>query len=144
MLRLTPMRHGGIAPLGPQRSHLPVALHRFVFAIFGSNTNHQLMKCERNVCLIAFAVAELVICPGLALTAANPPLPLLNEPVDVSGDFRDFSNTYYLADRLAEFNPTNASGKIRYQRAEYFTRQAFDNMPAPKLAVVVPCTKCVY
>jgi alpha-D-xyloside xylohydrolase len=61
---------------------------------------------------------------------ATPPQALLNEPVDVSGDFRDFSNTYYLADRLAEFDPATHSGKIRYQRSEYFTRQAFDNMLA--------------
>jgi alpha-D-xyloside xylohydrolase len=53
---------------------------------------------------------------------------LLNEVIDVSKDFRNFSNTYYLADHLAEFDPGTASGKIFYQRAEYFTRQAFDNM----------------
>ncbi len=53
---------------------------------------------------------------------------LLNEVVDVSKDFRNFSNTYYLADRLAEFDPATASGKITYQRSQYFTRQAFDNM----------------
>jgi alpha-D-xyloside xylohydrolase len=53
---------------------------------------------------------------------------LLNEVVDVSGDFRNFSNTYYLADRLAGFDPATASGRIAYQRSQYFTRQAFDNM----------------
>src|SRR5512136_2113490 len=53
---------------------------------------------------------------------------LLNEVVDVSKDFRNFSNTYYLADRLAEFDPATATGKISYQRSQYFTRQAFDNM----------------
>ena len=66
--------------------------------------------------------------------AVSPALPLLNEPVDVSGDFRDFSHTYYLADRLAEFDPVTHSGKIRYQRAQYVARQAFDNM----LAVLKP------
>ena len=53
---------------------------------------------------------------------------LLNEVVDVSKDFRNFSNTYYLADQLTEFDPATASGKISYQRSEYLTRQAFDNM----------------
>src|SRR5271157_4470791 len=53
---------------------------------------------------------------------------LLNEAVDVSKDFRNFSNTYYLADRLAEFDPATASGKISYQRSQYFTQQAFNNM----------------
>ena len=82
------------------------------------------------------------LCLGVALslaatgrlTAANPPSPLLNEPVDVSGDFRDFSNTYYLADRLADFDPATGNGTIIWQRAQYFTRQAFDNM----LAIVKP------
>jgi alpha-D-xyloside xylohydrolase len=60
--------------------------------------------------------------------------PLLNEPVDVSGDFRDFTNLYYLADKLADFDPATASGKITWQRAAYSTRQAFDNM----LAVINP------
>ena len=54
--------------------------------------------------------------------------------MDVSPDFRDFSDLYYLADKLADFDPATASGKITYQRAEYFTRQAFDNM----LAVIKP------
>jgi alpha-D-xyloside xylohydrolase len=76
----------------------------------------------------------LLICTTCQLIAANPAPPLLNEPVDVSGDFRDFSHTYYLADRLAEFDPATHSGKISYQRAQYFTRQAFDNM----LAVIRP------
>lgn len=59
--------------------------------------------------------------------AANPAPPLLNEPVDVS-DFRDFANTYYLADQLAQFDPATATGKITWQRAEYVTKQAFNNM----------------
>src|ERR1017187_6512417 len=74
------------------------------------------------------------VCVLPLLVAASPALALLNEPVDVGGDFRDFSHTYYLADRLAEFDPATHSGKIRYQRAQYSTRQAFDNM----LAVLRP------
>src|ERR1017187_5691746 len=74
------------------------------------------------------------VCVLPLLVAASPALALLNEPVDVSGDFRDFSHTYYLADRLAEFDPATPSGKIRYQRVQYSTPQAFDNM----LAVLKP------
>src|SRR5262245_29062004 len=66
----------------------------------------------------------------LNLIGANPAPVLLNEPIDVSGDFRDFANTYYVADRLAAFDPTTHSGKITYLRFEYVTRQAFDNMLA--------------
>ena len=55
---------------------------------------------------------------------------LLNEPVDISGDFRNFSNTYYLADSLSSFDPNTGSERLSYKRYEYFTRQAFDNMLA--------------
>jgi alpha-D-xyloside xylohydrolase len=53
---------------------------------------------------------------------------LLNEIVDISKDFRSFTNTYYCADRLAEFDPSTGRGTIRYRRHELLTRQAFDNM----------------
>lgn len=81
------------------------------------------------------------LCAGVALFlttaagfAANPAPRLLNEPVDVSGDFRDFANSYYLADQVTHFDPATASGMISWQRAEYQTRQAFDNM----LGVITP------
>jgi alpha-D-xyloside xylohydrolase len=93
------------------------------------------MKPKRNemmACLVGGLLAG-----ASALNAAVPMPPLLNEPVDVSGDFRDFSNTYYLADRLASFDTNTAAGTIRYQRAQYFTRQAFDNMLA-KIRPVSP------
>src|ERR1700729_4300346 len=53
---------------------------------------------------------------------------VLNVPIDISDDFRDFSNTYYLADSLAKFDPATASGTIVYKRYQYFTRLAFNNM----------------
>jgi len=84
--------------------------------------------------LIVLSVAGMFVGATARLSAANPNLPLLNDPVDVSGDFRDFSDTYFLADKVSEFDPATASGKIVYQRAQYSTRQAFDNM----LAVVKP------
>jgi len=93
------------------------------------------MKNKRNTIV-------MLVCLGTGFwlrgpyesAAANPALPLLNEPIDVSGDFRDFSDLYYLADKLAGFDPATGRGEITYQRAEYFTRQAFDNM----LAVIKP------
>ena len=59
---------------------------------------------------------------------------LLNEPMDISNDFRNFANTYYLADSLSDFNPETASGNLVYRRYEYVTRHAFNNM----LAVLQP------
>ncbi|MCX6237174.1 MAG: alpha-xylosidase [Bacteroidia bacterium] len=53
---------------------------------------------------------------------------LVNEPFDISGDFRNFSNTYYLADSLSAFDPKTGKGEITYRRYEYSTRQAFNNM----------------
>ena len=73
------------------------------------------------------AAAPFALFTAATVLAANPQLPLLNEPVDVSGDFRDFSNFYYLADRLADFDPATHTGKILYQRSRYHVRHAFDN-----------------
>lgn len=53
---------------------------------------------------------------------------LQNEPIDISSDFRNFQNTYYLADRLSDFNPETGQGNIIYERYEYTTRMAFNNM----------------
>src|SRR5664279_4057756 len=76
----------------------------------------------------------VALCAAISTFAANPQLPLLNEPVDVSGDFRDFSNFYYLADQLADFDPATHMGKIVWQRSQYSVRHAFDN----DLAIVTP------
>ena len=70
----------------------------------------------------------------VASYGANAIMPLLNDPIDVSGDFRDFSDIYYLGDQLANFDPATGTGKLTYQRSQYYTRQAFDNM----LAVLKP------
>ena len=53
---------------------------------------------------------------------------LMNEPYDISSDFRSFTNSYYLADSLSSFNPETGKGEITYRRYEYFTRMAFNNM----------------
>ncbi len=93
------------------------------------------MKNIRNtIGMLVCLGASVWISESRALSAVNPTLPLLNDPVDVSGDFRDFSALYYLADKLADFDPATGKGQITYQRSEYFTRQAFDNM----LAVIKP------
>jgi len=83
--------------------------------------------------MIACLAAGILTGATDRLSAANPALPLLNEPVDVSGDFRDFSNLYYLADQLADFDRPRF-GQHYLSTREYFTRQAFDNM----LAVIKP------
>jgi len=61
---------------------------------------------------------------------------LQNEPIDISPDFKDFQNTYYLADSLVSFDPATGQGLLKYKRYEYATRMAFDNM----LGKLVPVT----
>ncbi|MFT3738530.1 MAG: glycoside hydrolase family 31 protein [Breznakibacter sp.] len=53
---------------------------------------------------------------------------LQNEPVDISPDFYNFTNTYYFADSLASFDPATGKGRLVYRRHEYVTRMAFNNM----------------
>src|ERR1017187_2084778 len=69
-------------------------------------------------------VSMLCLAAATAIAAAPP---LLNDPVDVSGEFRALENFYYLADKVAEFDPATHAGEISYQRAQYRVRHAFDN-----------------
>ena len=80
------------------------------------------------------ALAGLLAGGASKIDAANLP-PLLNAPVDVSGDFRDFANTLFLADKLAAFDPATASGKILYQRSGNAPVHAFNNTLAGIKAV---------
>ena len=66
----------------------------------------------------------------LPLASGSPNQRLLNEAVDISEDFRNFSNTYFIADSLTEFDPVTGQGKVKWMRHVYQTRQAFDNMLA--------------
>ncbi len=83
--------------------------------------------------LLLFAI---LLCAVLSLSLSAqipyqaPPTYLVNEVVDISGDFRDFSNTYYLADALGSFDASAASGTIVYRRYEFSSRQAFNNILA--------------
>ena len=52
---------------------------------------------------------------------------LINEPVDISEDFRDFSNTFFFADSLTSFNPETGKGQIKWKRHEAFSAHNFNN-----------------
>jgi alpha-D-xyloside xylohydrolase len=68
----------------------------------------------------------------------------LNNPPDISLDFEDYKNTYFLADSLASFNPETGKGTIKYLRYNFATRQAFDNMLTklvPAVANEFPATE---
>jgi len=53
-------------------------------------------------------------CLATATSIAAAPT-LLNDPVDVSCDFRAQENSYYLADQLEDFNPATHAGKVAWK-----------------------------
>lgn len=53
---------------------------------------------------------------------------VLSQPVDVSGDFTSFANTYFLADQLVSFNAQTHSGQLHWNRARYATSMLFNTM----------------
>jgi alpha-D-xyloside xylohydrolase len=75
--------------------------------------------------LLISAAAAVVFSAGTAF-AVNPQPQLLGDPLDISGDFKDFSNFYYLADHLANFDPSTHSGTLVWQRSQYSVRHAFN------------------
>lgn len=84
----------------------------------------------------ALAISLAVCTPALRVQAqlpiesGNPAQALLNEPVDISSDFRNFANTYFVADSLTAFDPETGQGTVKWMRNVYQTRQAFNNMLA--------------
>ena len=81
--------------------------------------------------LIAFAalLASIVIFVAAASSspaaqsAAGPSL--LADGIDVSPDFRDFANAYYVADSVVTFDPATRSGTIKWVRNNRYPRLAF-------------------
>lgn len=80
------------------------------------------------------ALLLLVVMLPLSAVCQIQNVDMLNVPVDISKDFNNFENTYYLADKVSKFDPVTGTGEITYSRYEYSTRLAFDNM----LAVLKP------
>lgn len=71
----------------------------------------------------------MILLPGFqGMHAQIQGFGLQNEPIDISPDFSNFQNTYYLADSLISFDPATGHGTLRYKRYEYATRMAFNNM----------------
>ncbi|MBL7110516.1 MAG: alpha-xylosidase [Bacteroidales bacterium] len=80
-------------------------------------------KVSQFLLLLVFLYTNLP-----SLTAQLQGFGLYNEPIDISSDFSDFKNTYYLATDLESFDPATGKGIITYNRYEYVTRIAFNNM----------------
>ena len=78
---------------------------------------------------------SLLLCAGLALmwctrlkAQVDRPPGLLSDLVDISGDFHEYRNTYFLADKLADFDPASGVGAITWTRNQLYPRIAFNNM----------------
>ena len=76
----------------------------------------------------AVLVGCLSVSLALAQGAGNQPPALLSDLVDVSRDFRDYTNAYYLADTLTGFDPATARGRVTWKRHQMVPRLAFNNM----------------
>ncbi|MGA2118599.1 MAG: TIM-barrel domain-containing protein [Bryobacteraceae bacterium] len=87
------------------------------------------MLCSgARVRLTVGVVLALVAARVGCADSANQPPGLLNDLVDVSSDFRSNSNEYYLADRVARFDPGTGQGQITWLRNQIYPRMSSDNM----------------
>ncbi|MDI6401310.1 alpha-xylosidase [Balneolaceae bacterium ANBcel3] len=53
---------------------------------------------------------------------------ILNETIDITDDFYNYVNNYFLADSLVSFDPVSGSGEVKWIRHHYGTAKAFNNM----------------
>lgn len=51
---------------------------------------------------------------------------LMNQPLDMSTDFRDLSNTLFFADHLESFDAKSGEGLVNWKRGHLMSRQAFN------------------
>ena len=75
------------------------------------------------------AVAMLLFAGGnlLAQPHVNDgTLYLMNQPLDMSTDFRDLSNTLFFADHLESFDAKSGEGLVNWKRGHLMPRQAFN------------------
>ena len=82
------------------------------------------MKGKQRIVLLCLVCFVTIATTTSAQTENNY---LVNEPVDISPDFRNFSNSYFLADSLVSFNPAEVSGTLKWQQNRFVRRMAFNN-----------------
>lgn len=87
-----------------------------------------ILKKIFTIGVILFFTGNLFAQLPLSSPAENQRL--LNDPVDISADFYNFSNTYFVADSLTSFDPQTGQGVVKWMRHTFQTRQAFNNMLA--------------
>lgn len=68
-----------------------------------------------------------VAATGMARTTTNAGVQyLLSQSADMSQDFSDLSNTYFLADSVTSFNTATGTGTLEWKRHQLMPRQAFN------------------
>jgi alpha-D-xyloside xylohydrolase len=82
---------------------------------------------NRRFIFVACACLALWLGPSLRGQVDRPP-GLLNDVVDISADFREYRNTYFVADKLAGFDPASGAGSLTWARNQLAPRIAFSNM----------------
>ena len=76
------------------------------------------------VCAVALLCGVLTTSAQLQTNAGVQYLQCM--PKDMSGDFNDLSNTYFLADSLAAFDVAKGEGLVNWKRYRLSPRQAFN------------------
>ena len=74
------------------------------------------------VALLLFAGGNLLAQPHVNDGTSY----LMNQPLDMSTDFRDLSNTLFFADHLESFDAKSGEGLVNWKRGHLMPRQAFN------------------
>lgn len=92
--------------------------------------NDKTMKHTRTMRMLAAAAALATLMPipsVMADTRTNGGNAyLLDQSIDVSRDFSDFTNTYFFVDSLTSFDTKTGRGTVVWKRQQLMPRQAFN------------------
>ncbi len=80
---------------------------------------------KKILCIISMFFGWLAAVSAQIQTNAGVQY-LMNAQKDMSTDFYDLSNTYFLADSLSSFDVSNGIGKVNWKRYRLSPRQAFN------------------
>ncbi len=88
------------------------------------------MKPTRTIRTLAMAAAAAMMLPIQTIMADTRTnggnAYLLDQSVDVSRDFSDFTNTYFFVDSLTSFDIKTGKGTVVWKRRQLMPRQAFN------------------
>jgi len=81
---------------------------------------------RRMVSLVLILLASTITAGPRSAAAQSTSPKLLADRIDVSGDFYDFANNYYVAGKVVTFDPATASGTVQWARNNRYPRLAFN------------------